>query len=222
MMINTTNTRSQESCQVNHTTTMERSIPHTAFVKNVKRSSKRIVMFQPTISVRQSIGCAITTEERSRSFYRKDELTTFSLEVKSIIRASSLSKELPHPGELAVDPALRGLEHYLCPVRVRNKLIVKRTLLKFQRYLKANPNKTSEEKIQYLASVSVKLTHWSKMVARETARLNSLQAHDGDYSIPISKPLVISQFPYLTKRVRRVSDDNEEVEEEAPAKRRRP
>ena len=179
-------------------------------------------MFQPTITVRQSIGGAITTEERSRSFYSKDELGTFSLEVKSIIRASSLSKELPHQGELlAADPALRGLEHYLCPVRVRNKLIVKRSLLKFQRYLKADPNKTRKEKIPSLASVSVKLTHWSKMVARETARLNSLQAYDGDYSIPISKPLVISQFPYLTKRVRRVSDDNEEVEE-APAKRRRP
>jgi hypothetical protein len=175
----------------------------------------------------------LTPEEHSRAHYSKDEMAAFSLEVKAI---HTLSKQLPgtlsacgvHASEqdcvvgLEADPALRGIEHYLCPVRVRNKIIAQKVLLKYQRHFNTDHSLTSEEKVQSLASVSAKLSHWSKLVALETSRLDSIRAFDVDYLIPISKPVVISQFPVVaTKQVRRVTREDEEVDSQPPAKRRR-
>lgn len=96
---------------------------------------------------------------------------------------------------LEADPALRGLERYLCPARSRNKLIAIKGLLKYQNHLNASPVKTSDEKAKRLAKASVKLSNWSRMVARETGRLDSLKAFEGDYLIPINEPVRIAPFP---------------------------
>jgi hypothetical protein len=111
----------------------------------------------------------------------------------------------------------------LCPVRVRNKVIAQKAVLKYQRHFNTDHSLTSEEKVQSLASVSAKLSHWSKLVALETARLDSIRAFDVDYLIPISEPVVISQFPVVSlKRVRRVTcEDDEAVDSQPQSKRRR-
>eukprot|EP00579_Thalassiosira_antarctica_P018960 CAMPEP_0201952752 /NCGR_PEP_ID=MMETSP0904-20121228/1395_1 /ASSEMBLY_ACC=CAM_ASM_000553 /TAXON_ID=420261 /ORGANISM="Thalassiosira antarctica, Strain CCMP982" /LENGTH=219 /DNA_ID=CAMNT_0048496517 /DNA_START=188 /DNA_END=845 /DNA_ORIENTATION=+ len=178
----------------------------TAFT-TVKQSRKRL-RFQPTVKV-QPIDCRMTKEEKSRSYYSKNELEAFSLEVKAI---HALSKNLPDASSacgahatsrdcmigLEADPALRGLERYLCPTRVRNKVLAQKALFKYHKQLNANPNQTSEEKLQSLAAASAKLSQWSTMVAMETARLDSLRAYEGDYLISINDPVDISPFPATT------------------------
>ena len=198
----------------------------------MKKSCRRI-RFAPTVAV-QPIDCTLTPEEHSRAHYSKDEMAAFSLEVKAI---HTPSKQLPdlsscgvHESEqdcmvgLQADPDLRGIEHYVCPVRVRNRIIAQKVLLNYQRHFKfkADHSKTKEEKVQSLASVSAKLSNWSKLVALETARLDSIRAFDVDYLIPISEPVVISQFPAVaTKRARRVTCEDDEVDSQPQSKRRR-
>eukprot|EP00579_Thalassiosira_antarctica_P029698 CAMPEP_0202032340 /NCGR_PEP_ID=MMETSP0905-20130828/65478_1 /ASSEMBLY_ACC=CAM_ASM_000554 /TAXON_ID=420261 /ORGANISM="Thalassiosira antarctica, Strain CCMP982" /LENGTH=144 /DNA_ID=CAMNT_0048596199 /DNA_START=194 /DNA_END=624 /DNA_ORIENTATION=- len=144
----------------------------------------------------------MTEEEKSRSYYSKNELKAFSLEVKAIC---TLSKKVPASSTccahattgdciigLGADPALRGLERYLSPIRVKNKVIAQKALLKYYKKLNANPNKTSEKKLQSLAVASAKVSQWSKSVAMETARVDSLRAHEGDYCISINDPVDIS------------------------------
>jgi len=203
-----------------------RSIPvHIAAFATVKQSRKRL-RFQPTVTV-QPIDCRMTEEEKSRSYYSKNELKAFSLEVKAIL---ALSNNLPDASStctcgahatsrdcvigLEADPALRGLERYVCPTRVRNKVLAQKSLLKYHKQLNVNPSKTSEEKLQSLAAASAKVSQWSKMVAKETARLDSLRAYEGEYLISTNDPVDISSFPATTKRRRVTSDQDSQ-----PAKR---
>mmetsp|Transcript_27829 Transcript_27829/g.48113 ORF Transcript_27829/g.48113 Transcript_27829/m.48113 type:complete len:225 (+) Transcript_27829:181-855(+) len=209
-----------------------RSIPvHPTTLPTVKHSqSRKRLRFQPTVTV-QPIDCRMTKEEKSRSYYSKNELEAFSLEVKAI---HALSKKLPDASSACVcgvhatsrdcmigleaDPDLRGLDRYLCPTRVRNKVLSQKDLLRYHKQLNVNPNKTSEEKLQSLAAASAKMSQWSKLVAMETARLDSLRACEGDYLISTNDaPVDISPFPATIKR-RRVTSD----EDSQPAKRVRP
>ena len=215
------------------TTTYRSASPlHTTHTKAKKSNSKR-VRFQPNVTV-QPIDCTLTPEEHSRSHYSKDEMAAFSLEVKKAVsRAPSVQSAccVVHACEgdclagLEADPALRGGGHYLCVHRVRNKYLVRKALLKYKRSLNAvHPSsKTREEKLNSLASASAKLSHWSRMVAMETARLDSLRAYDIDYMIPIGEPVVVTQFPIsiTTKRVRRVTCEDEEVDSQPPAAKQR-
>ena len=199
----------------------------------MKKSSSRRIRFAPAVTV-QPIDCTLTPEEHSRSHYSKDEMAAFSLEVKKAVSCTPSVQSaccVVHACEgdclvgLEADPALRGIGHYLCPTRVRNKYLVRKALLKYKRSLNAvHPSsKTREEKLRSLASTSAKLSHWSRMVAMETARLDSLRAYDIDYMIPIGEPVVVTQFPIsiTTKRVRRVTCEDEEVDSQPPAKQRR-
>ena len=79
---------------------------------------------------------------------------------------------------LEADPALRGFERYLYPIRVRNKVLARKAMLKYQKNLNATPNKTSEYKLQLLAAASAKLSQWAKLVAIETARHDSLRVYE--------------------------------------------
>ncbi|KAL7542944.1 hypothetical protein ACHAWF_007278 [Thalassiosira exigua] len=201
---------------------------HLAAFQAVPQKQKQ-VRFQPTITV-QPLDCRLTQGEKFRSFYSKDELDSFSLEARLIQAAS---KELYAPAcavtcgahattqacaaGLEADPSLRGLELYLCPIRVRNKAIVKRALLKYHKKLDADP-KTSEEKLLNLASASAKLSQWSKQVALETARLDSLRACDDEYPVPINEPVDITPFPATVRRRRRVTQEGKDHQ---PVKRRR-
>eukprot|EP00579_Thalassiosira_antarctica_P010268 CAMPEP_0201913986 /NCGR_PEP_ID=MMETSP0903-20130614/4294_1 /ASSEMBLY_ACC=CAM_ASM_000552 /TAXON_ID=420261 /ORGANISM="Thalassiosira antarctica, Strain CCMP982" /LENGTH=206 /DNA_ID=CAMNT_0048449299 /DNA_START=128 /DNA_END=748 /DNA_ORIENTATION=+ len=190
------------------------------------KQSREKLRFQPTVRVKP-IDCRMTKEEKSRSFYSRNELKAFSLEVKAI---HTLSKILPDASStcgthatprdcmigLEANPALRGLERYLCPTRVRNTALAQKALLTYHKQLNVNPNKTSEEKLQSLAAASAKMSQWSKLVAMETARLDSLSSYEGDYLISINEPVDTSPFPATTKR-RRVTSD----EDSQPVKRRR-
>eukprot|EP00581_Thalassiosira_minuscula_P012422 CAMPEP_0183725568 /NCGR_PEP_ID=MMETSP0737-20130205/20758_1 /TAXON_ID=385413 /ORGANISM="Thalassiosira miniscula, Strain CCMP1093" /LENGTH=244 /DNA_ID=CAMNT_0025956591 /DNA_START=213 /DNA_END=947 /DNA_ORIENTATION=- len=181
--------------------------------KSDKRPSRRL-RFQSTVKV-QPVDCKMTKDEKSRSHYSKIELKTFSLKVKAI---HALSEGLPcgvHTTDkdcmIAVEAntRLRGLELYLCPQRERNKVLAKKALLKYQSKLTADRTKTSEQKALSLASAGAKLSQWARSVAKETARLDSLRAYDGDYLIPIDEPVDIKPFPVTVKRPRRITLDKD-------------
>ncbi len=178
------------------------SVPARSNPSTAAKQSKRRVTFELMVAV-QPIDCSMTRDEKSRSYYSKKEL--------------KVSRQLPDTSSscgahvaaidcvigLGADPALRGLELSLLPVRARNKAIASKGVLKYQNALEANSGKTSEEKLRSLARASAKLSHWSKLVARETARLDSLRAYGGDYLIPIDEPVDILPFPltaYLPAR----------------------
>ena len=229
---------------MNNTTCQEYQSPAAAMVGSaspahttpttIKKSSRRI-RFAPAVTV-QPIDCTLSPEEHSRSHYSKDEMDAFSLDVKKAVSRTPSTQSaccIVHACEgdclvgLEADPALRGIAHYLCPNRVRNKYLVRKALLKYQRSLNAvqhpSSGKTNVEKLHSLASASAKLSHWSRMVAMETARLDSLRAYDVDYMIPIGQPVVVTQFPIsiTAKRVRRVTCEDEEVDSQPQAKQRR-
>ena len=122
------------------------------------------------------------------------------------------------------DPVYRGMELYLCPDRVRNKIVASKTILKYGRRLRES-EKTDEEQAESLALCSSKLTKWAAQVAVTSARHDALAAYSADYLIPIDEPVKVEEFiGARTKRERResrrVTVDDEE-EEFVPAFKRR-
>jgi hypothetical protein len=163
----------------------------------MKKPTKRI-SFQPTATVRR-IDSNITPEEHSRSYHSKDELRRFRLEVVAIhTLARRLSYKPPACGlhttkhdcviGLQAHSDLRGLERYLCPTRATNAIITRKALLEHQSNLNAHPNKTREEKLRSLASMSIELSHRSKKVAEEVAKLDSLQVRAGPRTLTLLHP----------------------------------
>lgn len=185
--------------------------------RSTVKKNKRRVTFQPMLIV-QPVDCRMSHEEKSNSYYSKDELDVFHREVKEICKRAMPSNDVP--GMIGVeDPVGRGLELKLCPVRARAKTLVRKALLKQQKKANANPNTTSEQKLLFVAKASAALGRWSRMVALETARLDALRAYEADYLIPIDSPVDIPRFPFLaTKPKRRVTVDEEDSR---PAKRSR-
>ena len=121
---------------------------------------------------------------------------------------------------LEANPSLRGLELHICPIRVRNKLLVQNFLLKYHRALKCDPTKTNEERQLALAGASAKLNQWSRLVAMETARVDSQRVYDMDYLIPISAPVTILPFPVNTSKKSRVASGHDDIQEPSSKKRR--
>ena len=200
-----------------------------------KKPAKRRVTFRPSVTVQPVENICMQEQDKSRLYYSKDELKVLTLEAKAI---HALSKEqLPDESSpcgvhaarqdcmlgLEADPALRGLELYLCPTRVRNKQLAKKALLKYYRTISSDPTKSQEERLKCLSNASQKLmSQWSKKVALETARLDSIRAYDGDYLIPVDTPAVeICPFPVILKKRRVTQDDEEEEMQQQAAKRRR-
>mmetsp|Transcript_41109 Transcript_41109/g.86365 ORF Transcript_41109/g.86365 Transcript_41109/m.86365 type:complete len:217 (-) Transcript_41109:54-704(-) len=182
------------------------------------KQSRKTLRFRPMVSVRV-IDCSKTDEEKSRSHYSKSEMNAMSLEAKRMCTsckcgAHATLQECVHG--LNADPAIRGLERYMCPTRVQNKALAKKALLKYHKQLKANPNRTSEDKIQSLALASAKLSVWSRKVALETARLDSLRASEGEDSM-ISEVGTADILP-LDSNMKRQRDTSDECCQ--PAKRR--
>lgn len=173
---------------------------------NAKQPKKR-VRFQPSITV-QPIDCTMTQHDKASSYYTKDELDAFQLEVKVINTlfktgsGSHRSKEDCVIGTNA-DPALYALP-------VRNKTIAQKALLKYQHNLNARDNMTTEHKHRRLAKASVKLSTWSKEMAQQTAKMDTLRAYDGDYMVHIVEQALeqVSSLPASIKR-RRVNRDEE-------------
>jgi len=82
---------------------------------------------------------------------------------------------------------------------------------------------TPDQRAVCLAGVTAKMTRWSKDVAIETARLDSIIAYEGEFcgrhivtNALVQTPVEISEFPELTKR--RVSID--EHDDNMPLKKR--
>jgi len=170
------------------------------------------VHFQPTVGVRQLTEIR-SKQDRSNSYYSREELTSFLHEAKSVAKlqhmvsgkyaaASTASSKdcLIGPGD---DEVFRGFENTIFPARQVNKCLAQRALLKFQRLTNARTDISSDKKPELIAAAYTKLSQWSKLVALETARLDSLRVYGGDYLIPIEeKPVNIKSFPSLKRKKR--------------------
>ena len=192
-------------------------------------SNKKRVSFSATITV-QPIESLTEQGDKTRLYYTKDEMKTFASEAKLVRRLSLSSPSRDGDYMLGIEAAnttsLRGLELYLYPeTRVRNKLAAERLMLSYQQKLNSNKNKSAEEKIMYLAAACSKLSKWSRLVALETARLDSLLVYDGDYLIPVDTNSVdIPPFPdYSVSKRRRVTvyDEQDHLDDSQSSKRRR-
>lgn len=193
------------------------SVTHCTALSSVK-PAKKSVTFKPTCTVRTHKCNGLTKEEKAKLYYSKQELNIFNLEAHAVC---TLSLELPNirntgtlltmerrESMLGLDDndasamnTLRGLEPIMYPKRKQNKLLARRSLLKFQKLLNSKPNVSGERKHLALAAASAKLNLWSSLVAMETARLDVLRVYDGEYMIPIATPVtIISPFPFCKKR----------------------
>lgn len=141
---------------------------------------------------------------------------------------------------LASAPALRGLELHIHPLRIRNKITACKAFLKYQQHICSSQHRqnalgmachssfgmSTRQRDDCLAEAYGKLSEWSRMVALETGRLDSLRAYgmnDEERSevlprslTPTQEPVEISSFPSLKKR--RVSTT---VEDEVSLKNKR-
>lgn len=192
-------------------------------------SKKKRVSFSPIITV-QPIEILSKQGDKTKLYYTKDEMKTFASEAKLVRRLSLSSPSRDGDCMLGLEAAnttsLRGLELYLYPeTRVRNKLAAEHLMLSYHQKLKGNKNKSAEEKIVYLAAACSKLSNWSRLVALETARLDSLLVYDGDYLIPIdTDSFDIAPFPdYSASKRRRVTvyDEQDHLDDNQISKRRR-
>ena len=190
----------------------------------MKASSKpkRRLAFQPAVTV-HPVPCEMTQAEKSRSFYSPDELGAIAREVNSV--RAACKKNMPSDTSTCVarsilleEPALRGFELRVCPIRRRNKALAQKALLKYHQSLRTKLHMTCEEKLLSLAKASAKLNAWTRQVAIETARYDSMQASEGGRAIPILNPLDVTPFPITTKRRRVTCEEDDTM---SPAKKRR-
>lgn len=211
---------------------------------NVK-PAKKSVTFKPTCTVRTHKCNGMTKEERSKLCYSRQELTVLNLEAHAICTLSLELPDIRNTGTLltmerretllglhddndaSALETLRGLELIIYPKRKQNKVLARKSLLKYQTLLNSKPNLSSERKHLALAAASAKLNLWSSLVAMETARLDVLRAYDGEYMIPFTPPVnIISPFPFYKKRRQqqrrgswRIAYDGDDISQQA--KRRR-
>jgi len=201
---------------------------------------KRRVSFAPTTArVRTVSRLSSTPEEKSNLYYNRMEMNGFYNEVKEFylshpdtrsdcpcstckqqLRARTRGRCLVG---LETDPNIRGLELFFYPIRCKNKALTKKSVLKHYRDMKTDHRyaaMTEDEKIASLASVSSKLSYWSKMVAMETARLDSIRAY-GDHPRHSWTSPAHSDDDDMSIKRRTVSFDNDDNNDRHPSKRRR-
>jgi hypothetical protein len=172
------------------------------------------VSFRPTVTVHPIEKLSSNQEDKARFYLSKEELieiATYNRSVQSSSKETRDSDALFPCAEhgisgLLANPALRGLELSLCSTRVRNRLIIRRTIFKYHKKLNADFTKSDEEKLKSLAAFSSKLSQWSVLVALEAARHDSLQAYNGDDLILANTPEDIS-LSLATKRRRITCDE---------------
>lgn len=185
---------------------------------------KKMVTFKPICTMRTHYT-SLSTAERRRMYYSKEELKILNLEAHAICtllqdlpgisNSETLltmsaerreSMKLGGSSHVSRTDSLRGLELEMYPKRKRNKILAQKSLLKYQEHLK-RPSKQvpelderliSERRSLALAAASAKLSTWSKLVALETARLDALRAYESDYLIPTSpdEPVEITSTPF--------------------------
>mmetsp|Transcript_7396 Transcript_7396/g.10784 ORF Transcript_7396/g.10784 Transcript_7396/m.10784 type:complete len:224 (-) Transcript_7396:707-1378(-) len=182
------------------------------------KSSKKRFTLKKFVCVHEFEAQPMTKEEKAELYYTKDELKMINLEVGAIF---ALSNQLSQTQQttcrtdnqdnnkssncvlaIEADAILRGLEFCIYPQRFQNKLVARRALLKYQSHLQTKyPNISPEEKAKAMKTASKKLSAWPKLVALETARLDSRRAYDAEYLIPLDdSPVKFSSLPALAKR----------------------
>ena len=158
----------------------------------------------------------LEAKKTKQDYHSKEELKAFATEAKLVHVLSSSDPNGACTLGLEAYPSLRGLELYLfLGTRVRNKVLAKQAFLRYQYNLNTNTNKSAEEKIMCLSAASQKLSNWSRLVAQETARIDSLRVYDGDYLIPIETDSIdIEPFPAFppSKRRRVTLEDKTDVD----------
>jgi hypothetical protein len=179
--------------------------------------TKKSVTLNPIVLVHEiDTKKTMTKEEKSELYNTKDELIlTTNLEVKAICALSNQlpqSASTPYFGDqdrntcvLAVeaDGFLRGLEFYIYPQRLRNKILARRALLKYQTHLQIKyPDITPDQRAKATRTASEKLSAWSYLAAQETARLDSLRAYDGDYLVPLDDDQQVRFSPFADLAVK--------------------
>lgn len=197
------------------------------------KQSKREVTFKPTAKVRLYTPAHdnkhSTKEEKSKLYYSKDELKVFNLEAQAIC---TLSQELPdirNSGTLMVGvsddcttDSLRGLELMMFPKRRQNKILMRKSLLKYQTLLNSRPDMDSEQKHKALAVASAKFNLWASNVARDTACLDAMRVFEGEYLIPVDVPTPVTfDFPLMCYRKRRQVSSDAAVDASPQIKRRK-
>ncbi len=184
----------RSSCVYAHyleqTMTFKHQIRGSAFTPIKSSKSKKRVTFQKSVRVHEVEAQSMMKEEKAELYYTKDDLKMINLEVRAIF---ALSNQLPQTTHttccidnqesnessncvlaIEADAFLRGLEFCIYPQRFYNKLVARRALLKYQSHLQTKyPNISLEEKAKAMKTASKKLSTWSKLVALETARLDS-------------------------------------------------
>mmetsp|Transcript_14582 Transcript_14582/g.24513 ORF Transcript_14582/g.24513 Transcript_14582/m.24513 type:complete len:235 (-) Transcript_14582:75-779(-) len=183
-------------------------LPTASFTPAPVTSTKKRVRMNPTVLVQEFSVQPLTEEEKSELYYTRSDMNNFILDVKDIAYSHQLTQTMSKTDciraqdNIAVesDGFLRGIELQIYPQRAQNKLIARRALLKYQTYLQTQRiDITPEQKATAMRAASEKLSAWSQLVAKETARLDSLRAYDADYLIPLDDATVkFSSYPDVT------------------------
>lgn len=164
--------------------------------------TKRKVSFLPTVTVHPVEKLCCNEDVKTRLFYSRDELNLFSCDAKAIIKkhrertASCTAPDDRHNCILSLDAdyyALRGLELYLFPNRVLNKVLTTIAIMKHQNILNGDSGMLENDKIPSLAQVCTKLSKWAQDLAMETARLDSIRSCGEHYPISIGEQVDVKR-----------------------------
>ena len=184
---------------------------------SLKQSAAKQVRFNECVTVHpiRQKSSKMSVAERNELYYTKGDVAKFRSavnqeRVKVLNRARSLSStanpdmsSAEHVMALLFsDPDLRGLGLYICPTRNRNKFTIMSTVRKYQRRL-FNSQLSVETRDECLAEAYSNLSHWSKINALETARLDFLRAYGQTKRNEFKEPIKNTSFPELTRKRKR-------------------
>ena len=189
----------------------------------VRQPKKKVVSFKSTMQIQPIENLSITPEVKSRLYLSKDEMDVWLLEIKSLHK--SYKRQLGKANDangmkryqtvgLQSNPKYRGLETYFLPVRGRNKSMARKALIRYQRTLNYC-NYTQEEKAVLLAAAGAKLSHWSKLVALEMAKLDTVWAYGSESP---NQDVAVSS---MTAKAKRSKVESSEVVDHPSSKRTR-
>jgi hypothetical protein len=160
--------------------------------------SLKKVTLNPIVSVHEISAKPKTKEEKAELFITNDDYNMAVLEVKAIALTHQPKAQMSDEDKsnssifmwmVAADAHdfLRGTEKYLFPKRFQNRLVVRKALIMYQTHLQKNyAGITLEQKAKAMRTASEKLSAWSQLIARETARIETQRAYDAaDYMIPL-------------------------------------
>lgn len=198
--------------------------------------SERHVSFTPTVRVTTVVKLSNTPEEKGRLYHTKAELNGFYQDVKEFYAShpdrpgttsSSSSPACPPKRRREVlvrqdaDPNIRGLELFFYPTRVQNKSLTRKSLRKHYNDLNVDTTLTEEQRVRSLAAMSSKLSYWSKLVAAETARLDSIRAYGSPDPHMYTEERPDDDSGMMPLKQRTVSFDDEDSDGEEPSAKRR-